>query len=127
MPIVSISLTDELLAEMERVQSNLGFTGRSELIRTAVRMLIADKKAKEELFGDISCVLAVTHDEESEEPVTSLKHEFERIIRTHLHSKLGGRKCLEIFLLEGKAEEVREISRRFQVSRDMDYVRLILA
>ena len=46
MPIISISLTDEILNEIDKFQQELGFSGRSEVMRAGARMLLADNKEK---------------------------------------------------------------------------------
>src|SRR2546426_8034076 len=40
MPIVSISINDALLSEMEAMKKQLGYSGKSELLRAALRTLI---------------------------------------------------------------------------------------
>lgn len=126
MPIVSFSLDDNLLRELDEIQSDLGFKGRSEAIRSALRMLSADLKEKQDLSGQLNCVGLVTHNEETEDVVTEVKHRFNRIIQTHIHSKLGSERCLEILVLKGDAREVRELVRVFQTSKRIDQVRLVL-
>ena len=44
MPIVSISLNDEILSELDRIQKTMGFSGRSEIIRAGIRNLVAEEK-----------------------------------------------------------------------------------
>lgn len=46
MGIISISLNDNILKEMDDLQKEFGFTGRSELIRAGIRMLLSDKSEK---------------------------------------------------------------------------------
>lgn len=125
MGIVSISLNDNILKEMDELQKEFGFTGRSELIRAGIRMLLTDKLEKEKQIGDIGCVLTVTHEEDDEESVTKIKHRFENIIQTHLHCKIKNNKCLELFVLNGNASKVNEMTREFQSSDDMEHVKLI--
>lgn len=126
MPIVSISLGDNILKEMEKIQRDMGFAGRSELIRAAIRMLVADKRSHDELMGGVNCVLIVTHDEGFEGPVTEIKHQFDAEVKSHLHYKLGEKKCLELMVLEGHADKIKDIVRQFQTSGGMDNVKLIL-
>lgn len=127
MVIVSVSLNDNILEEMDSLQKEFGFSGRSELIRAGIRMLLTDKFEKGQLTGDVGCVLTVTHEEEDEESVTSIKHNFEDIIKTHLHCKLKKNKCLELFVLDGEASKVREMTRQFQMNEGMEHVKLIIA
>jgi len=124
--IVSISLNEEILKEIDRIREELGFSGRSEVIRAGVRMLIGDIREKEKLVGRLNSVLLLIHDQGSEDVVTEIKHEFEDIIKTQIHNHLGGGKCLEVFILSGAAGRIRQLVRLFQASRKIEHVKLIV-
>ena len=119
MPIVSLSFPERLLREMDELQKTSGFTGRSEFVRAAVRMMLDDDREKANLAGEVNGLLVVTHDQEQEEPVTELKHRFEDIIRTHVHSKTSSSICVELFLVHGPARKVVEMSKAFQAEDKM--------
>ena len=125
MAIISISLNNEILSEMDRLQKSMGFSGRSEIIRAGLRTLISEEKQRSDLSGLIHAILMVVHDEESEQVVTGIKHNYEDLIGTHLHSKIDGNKCMELFLLHGKAEKVDVMTRDFQTNRKMEHVKLV--
>ena len=44
MTIVSISLNDEILSELDKLQSTMGFSGRSEAIRAGIRTFVSEEK-----------------------------------------------------------------------------------
>ncbi len=119
MPIVSLSFPEELLKEMDELQKNSGFAGRSEFVRAAVRLLLAEDRERASLSGEVNGLLVVTHEQEREEPVTELKHKYEDIIRTHLHSKTSSSVCVELFLVHGPAKKVVEMSKSFQAEDKM--------
>ncbi len=125
MPIISISLNDEILSEIDKLQKSMGFSGRSEIIRAGLRTLISEEKQRSNLSGSIHAILMVVHNEESEQIVTGIKHNYEDLIGTHLHSKVDGNKCMELFLLHGEAEKVDVMTRDFQTNRKMDHVKLV--
>jgi CopG family transcriptional regulator, nickel-responsive regulator len=125
MPIISISLNDEILSEIDKLQKSMGFSGRSEIIRAGLRILISEEKQRSNLSGLIHAILMVVHDEESEQIVTGIKHNHEDLIGTHLHSKIDGNKCMELFLLRGEAKKVDVMTRDFQTNRKMDHVKLV--
>jgi CopG family nickel-responsive transcriptional regulator len=127
MTIISISLTDEILNEIDRLQKELGFSGRSEVMRAGARMLLADNKEKEALEGRLNSVLLLIHAQKVEDMVTEIKHEFEDIISTQTHNHLREDKCLEVFILEGDAARIKQLVRLFQTSGKMDYVKLLIA
>jgi CopG family nickel-responsive transcriptional regulator len=127
MSIISISSDDELLREIDRVQKEFGFSGRSETLRAGAKMLIADSKEKEKLRGKLNSILLLIHDQRVEGVVTRIKHQFEDITDTQIHNHLKKNKCLEIFILNGGAKRIKQIVRELQKSGKMDYVKLIVA
>lgn len=127
MAIISISLNDKLLTEIDQLQEELGFSGRSEVIRAGARMLLADNREKEKLEGRLNSVLLLIHSQKVEDTVTAIKHEFEDIISTQIHNHLREDKCIEVFILEGDAARINDLVRLFLTTRKMDYVKLIVA
>ena len=125
MPIVSISLNDEILAEIDKLQMRMGFSGRSEIIRAGIRNLVSEEKQRASLAGQIHAILMVIHDEESEQVVTGIKHNHEYLIGTHLHSKVDGNKCMELFLLHGDAQKIGTMTKDFKTNRKMENVKLV--
>ena len=125
MAIISISLSEKLLQEIDELKDETGFSGRSDVIRASTRMLIADNQDKKNLEGNINSILILIHKQKSEDKVTEIKHDFEDIIETQIHSHLKEDKCLELFILEGDAERMHTMTKLFQTTRKIDYVRLI--
>ena len=125
MPIVSLSFPEKLLKEMDELQKTSSFTGRSELVRAAIRLLLEDDREKAVLSGEVNGLLVVTHDQEEEQPVTQLKHKYEDLIRTHLHSKTSSSICVELFLVHGPAKKVVEMSKSFQAEDKMKSTKFI--
>ncbi len=126
MPVISISLNREILEETDRIQTELGFSGRSEVIRTALRMLIVNSKEKRALVGRLHSILLLLHHKKAENVVTEIKHDYEEITKSQSHHHLGEDKCLEVFVLDGNAEKIKEMERLFTTSRKMDYVELVI-
>ncbi|MBI3841220.1 MAG: nickel-responsive regulator 1 [Thaumarchaeota archaeon] len=110
---------------MDRIQRSMGFSGRSELVRAAIRLLLEDDREKAKLTGMVNGLLVVTHDEDREEPVTALKHRFEGIIRTHVHSKTTSTVCVELFIVHGPAKQVIDMSDSFRAEDKMKSAKYI--
>ena len=125
MPIVSISLTEEILKEIDTLQKNLGFSGRSDAIRAGIRSFVSEEKQKEDLSGNVNAILLVVHNDEYDNQVNGIKHSYEDLITTHLHSKIEGDKCMELFMLKGEANSVSDITKDFQINKKMDTVKLV--
>jgi CopG family nickel-responsive transcriptional regulator len=111
---------------MDKIQKSLGFSGRSELIRASIRSLLSEERKRNKITGFIHALFLAIHDEESDDQVTEMRHIYDKVINTHLHSKIDKDKCLEIFLLKGDAHEINEMARQFQGNRNMDNVELVV-
>ena len=125
MPIISISLNKEILSELDKLQKTMGFSGRSEAVRAGIRTFVSEEKQKLELTGNIHAILLVVHNDEFDHVVSGIKHNFEDLITTHLHSKIEGEKCMELFVIDGDAERVSTITKDFQVNKNMNTVKLV--
>jgi len=125
MPIVSLSLPDQMLNAMNEIQESVGFSGRSELIRAAIRLLLDDTRQKNALAGTTTAVIVVSHGKDDEEPVTRLKHKFEDIVKTHVHCRVSHEDCVEVFVLAGDGEQVASMTKEFERERKIRSVKLL--
>ena len=125
MPIVSISLNDEILTELDKLQSSLGFSGRSEAIRAGIRTFVSEEKQKADLYGSIHAILLVVHNDEFDHVVSGITHNFEDLITMHLHSKIEKEECMELFVIDGEAEKISTMTKDFQTNKNMDTVKLV--
>src|SRR5215831_3337186 len=126
MTIVSLSFPEQMIKEMDRIQESRGFEGRSEMVRAAIRLMMEDAKEKDSLKGRVSALIAVTHDQKDEGPITLLKHQFEEIVRTHIHSKITPGSCVELFLVEGEGSRIASMTKAFQKEDKMKSVKLLV-
>ena len=125
MPIVSISLNDEILKQIDNLQSTMGFSGRSDAIRAGIRSFVSEEKQKQDLSGNVNAILLVVHNDEYDNEVNGIKHSYEDLITMHLHNKIDGEKCMELFILKGESEQVTEITKNFQINKKMDTIKLV--
>lgn len=127
MTIISLSLNEAILNEIEKIQKEQGYSSRSEVIRAGIRILSSENKEMDLLTGKINSILLLVHDHNVEIVVSNIKHNFEDITTTQIHSHLKNNKCLEIFVLEGDTERIKEMIRQFKTNKKMDLVKLIVA
>ena len=125
MTIVSISLNDEILSELDKLQNTMGFSGRSEAIRAGIRTFVSEETQNSNLSGNIHAILLVLHNDEYDHVVSGITHNFEDLITTHLHSKIDKEKCMELFVIDGDAEQVTTMTKDFQRNKNMDTVKLV--
>jgi len=121
--IISMSLSAELLKDIDSIE---GFSGRSDTIRSGVKLLLDDLKEKERLKGHAECVLIMMHNKKFEDAFIKTKHKYEDIINTQVHSNLCHDKCLELFVLHGSAEKITSFLADIRKNKRADYVKLVV-
>jgi CopG family transcriptional regulator, nickel-responsive regulator len=90
--------------EIDELGKALGLKGRSELVRAALRSLENETKEHAKLKGKVNAVLVVSH--EHNDSLEEILHHNDALVKTHMHQHVG-KKCVEIFLLDGPAEQIR--------------------
>ncbi|MDP3623404.1 MAG: CopG family ribbon-helix-helix protein [Methanobacteriaceae archaeon] len=126
MTIISISLNEKLLGELDSLKEDMGFSGRSDVIRAAARMLIDDNRQSKNISGNVNAVIFLIHSQKVEDKVTEVKHNYEDIINTQIHSHLKEENCLEIFILEGDALRIKDLARKFRNCGKMEHLKVIV-
>ena len=125
MGIISISVKDQTQKELDKIIQEGGFKGRSDAFRAAINLLSREQIQQKKLTGTVSGVLIVIHDEKHESDFSHARHQFEKVIKTSIHNQLGDEKCLELFILEGKANEVKTLMKECRKSGRAEYLKLI--
>jgi CopG family transcriptional regulator, nickel-responsive regulator len=125
MPIVSLSLPEQMVKAMDEIQESVGFSGRSELVRAAIRLLLEDTREKNALVGKSNAVVVLGHASVDEEPVTRLKHSFGDIVKTHVHCRVSQEDCIEVFVLTGEGRQIAAMAKGFERERKIKTVKLL--
>jgi CopG family nickel-responsive transcriptional regulator len=114
-----------MVKAMDEIQESVGFSGRSELVRAAIRLLLEDTRKKDGFSGKGDAVIAVGHARDDEEPVTRLKHKYEDIVRTHVHCKVSHEDCIEVFVLAGEGKQIASMAKEFEKEKKIRSVNLL--
>ncbi len=126
MPVVSISLSGELLKRLDRFVKEMGYSSRSEAIRDALRNMLSEYDLRRIEGGKVIATITVVSRHERhdvDERLMRLRHEYDEIVSGNMHIHLGKDYCLEIFITEGELEEVLEFIGRIRALRGIREVK----
>jgi CopG family nickel-responsive transcriptional regulator len=127
MPIISISLNDQELDALDRLQTEGGFANRSELLRQAVRTLSNELKDLEKTSGKISAVLTIVYGKKGKGIESNfLLHRQAAIIDALLHSHTVNGECIEVIVVNGQAEDIRELVKSLKGNRKIVMVKVAI-
>jgi CopG family transcriptional regulator, nickel-responsive regulator len=110
---VTITIDDELDAELDRFMAARGYANRSEVIRDLARSGL--QQAAVEVGGPRPCVAALVYvynPETRELPkrLTRDFHEHHDLAQATLHVHLNHDSCLEVTVLKGRGSDVQEFA-----------------
>ena len=126
MPIVSISLTSELLRKLDRFMKERGYSSRSEAIRDAIRDSLSEYELSRFEKGKVTATITVISEHErhnANERLMRLRHEYDEIISGNMHIHLGKTYCLEIFITEGDVKDVLDFISKIRAMRGIHQVK----
>ena len=110
---VTITIDDDLDAELERFMSTRGYDNRSEAIRDLARTGL--QQAAMEISGPRPCVAALVYvyDHEARELPKRLTRDFHKhhdLAQATLHVHLDEESCMEVTILKGRGLDVQRFA-----------------
>jgi CopG family nickel-responsive transcriptional regulator len=110
---VTITLDDDLMADLDRIIAARGYQNRSEAIRDLARSGL--QQAAIEAAGSRNCVAALVyvydhHARELPKRLTQGFHDHHDLSQATLHVHLDHESCLEVTVLKGRGSEVQSFA-----------------
>lgn len=123
-----VSIPDELLAKLDKLAKKKGYSNRSEVLRDLVRDRFVDEEwtaLSGEVVGTVTLVYN-HHAHDLSDKLNDLQHShFKNIVSTtHIH--LDEHNCLEVLVVRGKSQQVREIADRLIATKGVKHGKLVM-
>ena len=125
MGIVSISLNEDNLAALDRIQKTYGLSGRSEAVRTSINAALADIRKLEGMDGTVEGVLIIVRGNHADPWMSMIQARYESHIKTQMHSHLQNHKCLEVMVVSCDADVLSSMMKEIQAEGKADYVKFV--
>ena len=125
----TITIDEDLLAQLDAFVTERGYANRSEAMRDLVRGGLEEARLRSQ--ADAHCVAAAiyVYDHEARElsrRLTRVGHEHHDLSLATLHVHLDHESCLEINVLRGKVAEVRHFADHVIAERGVRHGRLVM-
>jgi CopG family nickel-responsive transcriptional regulator len=121
---VTVTLDDDLMAELDRVIDARGYQNRSEAIRDLARAGLKQASIETGTITNAIGVLSYVFDHEARElarRLTSTFHDHHDLTVSSLHVHLDDRNCLEVGILRGSAKDVQHFAEHVISERAVKY------
>lgn len=121
--VVSVSLPERLLAELDRFVVEGDFAGRSDAVQSALVDFIAERRAWEGTRARENAIIAVCFNKDDERSVGEVKHAYTDVMKSMLHTHLEGHDCVEVFVVEGPTGRIQAMTKALQALKGIHLVR----
>lgn len=126
---VTITLDDDLMAELDGWIAARGYQNRSEAIRDLTRAGLQEMAFRQTAAQDCVAAVVYVYDHATRELSKRLVHAFHdhknlSIATLHVHLDHGS--CMEVTVLKGKTGEVRHFAEHVIAERGVRYGRVVV-
>jgi CopG family nickel-responsive transcriptional regulator len=121
--VVSVSLPERLLTELDRFVSEGDFAGRSDAVQSALVDFMAERRAWKGKNSRENAIIAVCFNKRDERGVGEVKHAYTDVMKSMLHTHLEGDDCVEVFVVEGQTGRIQAMTKALQGLRGIHLVR----
>ncbi len=118
-----VSLDSDLLEKFDALCDERSYQTRSEAIRDLIRNMLVQKEW-EDLDGEIAGTLTMVYDHHQSDlaqKLTELQHDYLDIIVTSQHVHLDHHNCMEILVLRGIGERLRDLGAKLTATKGVKH------
>ncbi|MDD2643886.1 MAG: nickel-responsive transcriptional regulator NikR [Methanobacteriaceae archaeon] len=124
---ISMSLPKKLLADFDEVLKDRGYQSRSKGIRDALKDYIVRYQWMNEMEGQRIGVITVIYDHFFTgvmENLAEIQHDFRDEINASMHIHMTNKYCMEVIVVNGDVNNIRELTERMMRLKGVDHVKL---
>jgi CopG family nickel-responsive transcriptional regulator len=123
-----VSMSTELLAQLDELVKIKGFASRSQAIADMARDQLVEHRGKEgnrKIAGTITLVFD-HHKRNIQSLLTSIQHDYGEHIIATLHVHLNHHNCLEILAVRGRANLIKQLADRLTTAKGVKHGKLTI-
>ncbi len=125
---VTVTLDDDLMAEIERIMTLRGYQNRSEAIRDLARVGVREARLDSAPGQQTVAALVYVYDHSARElskRLTQAFHDHHDLSLATMHIHLDHDNCLELTVLQGASEDVQHMAEHVIAERGVRHGRLV--
>ena len=124
MAVVSVSLPDDLVGEMDGAIAQGDYRGRSEFVRAAVRDHLQQRHPP--AGGHVHGSVTVVYPHGKEARISEVRHAFHDIVLSLMHTHCEEETCMDVLVVGGAPERLQALQQTFERMRDVQRSRLVV-
>ena len=127
MTVITISMPEKLLENIDKSIEDRGFASRSEIIRQAARAYLKEDTNLRELKGEIVATVTIIYErKEGRSEISDIQHRYGNIISTFLHAHIDDSYCLEVIVVKGLGSVVRKLVDALKSNEEITQIKVAI-
>ena len=125
--VISLSIPDLLLEQVDQTIKEKGFVGRSEIIRQALRLYLTEDLKIEEIKGEAAATITLIYRENADRRrLLEAQHVYGGLVSTFLHAHIHEGFCLEVILLKGQATVIKKFIDNLRLNEQISQIKVAI-
>jgi CopG family nickel-responsive transcriptional regulator len=125
--VISLSIPEVLLEQMDSAIAERGFASRSEITRQALRLFLKDDIQIENAEGEIVATATIIYREKADrQRLMDAQHVYSGLVSTFLHTHLQEGYCLEVIILKGQARTIKKFTDTLRANEQITQINITI-
>ena len=127
MTVISLSLPEILLEQIDSAITERGFASRSEIVRQSLRLFLKEDIHIENLEGEIAATITIIYREKADrQRLLDAQHVYSGLVSTFLHAHIHEGFCLEVIILKGQARIIRKFTDDLRANEQITQINITI-
>src|ERR1041385_4000288 len=122
MRIVSVSLPEDLLQDVDHAITAKKGKGRSEVVRTALRQYL---QTDQPMTGHMHGSITITYPHGKEARISEVRHAFYDVVLSLMHTHCEKETCMDVLLVGGDGKRIQALYEALRRMRDVHRCTLV--
>jgi CopG family transcriptional regulator, nickel-responsive regulator len=125
MTIISLSIPDSLVEQIDQTMKEKGFVSRSEIVRQALRLYLTEDLKIEDVEGEAVATITLIYRETADRRrLLETQHVYGGLVSTFLHTHIHHGFCIEVIILKGEALLIRKFVDRLRQNQEITQIKV---
>jgi len=125
MTIISLSIPDSLVEQIDQTMKEKGFVSRSEIARQALRLYLTEDLKIEDVEGEAVATITLIYRETADRRrLLETQHVYGGLVSTFLHTHIHHGFCIEVIILKGEALLIRKFVDRLRQNQEITQIKV---
>ena len=121
-----VSIEEDLLSGFDDLVARKGYANRSDALRALIRASLLEARLEERPQAEVVGTITLVYDHHGDlvNRLVDLQHDFRGHIVSTLHVHVDADDCLEVLVVRGPANAIRQVADRLTAAKGVKHGRL---